>query len=334
MSRGIPDREDSISSPSLPEKESPELFARVCDRASIYEVSPRDGLQNEAALIPLEGKRRLIHALIDAGLKRIEMTSFVSPKWIPQLADAAELAKSIQAPPGITLSALCPNAKGLERALGAGLSEIAVFLSASEAHNKMNINKTIAETLDVFQEIVPPAREAGLRIRAYISTVWGCPYQGQVDPKIALQIARRLLDLGCYQISLGDTIGIGTPRQTKDIVLRFLDEMPPERFALHMHDTRGTALANILVGLELGVRDFDASVAGVGGCPYAPGAAGNMATEDLVFMLHGMGVATGIDLDKLIEAGNVAEQVIGRPLPGKVHRAGPFRLRNPSHKKS
>ncbi len=317
MSRGIPD-----------------LFARVSDRASIYEVSPRDGLQNEAALIPLEGKRRLIHALIDAGLTRIEMTSFVSPKWIPQLADAAELAKSIQAPPGITLSALCPNAKGLERALGAGLSEIAVFLSASEAHNKMNINKTIAETLDVFQEIVPPAREAGLRVRAYVSTVWGCPYQGQVDPKIALRIARRLLDLGCYQISLGDTIGIGTPRQTKDIVLLFLDEMPPERFALHMHDTRGTALANILVGLELGVRDFDASVAGVGGCPYAPGAAGNMATEDLVFMLHGMGVATGIDLDKLIEAGNVAEQVIGRPLPGKVHRAGPFRLRNPSHKKS
>lgn len=332
MSRENADREDGSDSSSLPSRA--DLFARVTDRASIYEVSPRDGLQNEAALIGIEGKRKLIFALIDAGLKRIEMTSFVSPKWIPQLADAEELAKSMTAPEGVTLSALCPNAKGLERALGAGLREIAVFLSASEAHNKMNINKTIAETLDVFQEIVPPAREAGLKVRAYISTVWGCPYQGPVDPKITLQIARRLLELGCYQISLGDTIGVGTPRQTKDIVLRFLDEMPAERFALHLHDTRGTALANILVGLELGVRDFDASVAGVGGCPYAPGAAGNMATEDLVFMLHGMGVETGIDLDKLIEAGNIAEQVIGRPLPGKVHRAGPFRLRNPSHRKT
>jgi hydroxymethylglutaryl-CoA lyase len=261
------------------------------------------------------------------------MTSFVSPKWVPQLADAGELAQSLKPPEGVTLSALCPNAKGLERALAAGLKEIAVFLSASETHNKNNVNKSIADTLAVFSEIVPPAREAGLTVRAYVSTVWGCPYEGDVDPKKVVWIAKRLLELGCYQISLGDTIGIGTPRQTREIVRRFLDEMPPERFALHLHDTRGTALANILVGLEMGVRDFDASVAGVGGCPYAPGAAGNMATEDLVFMLHGMGVATGVDLDKLIEAGNVAEQVIGRPLPGKVHRAGPFRLRSISHRK-
>lgn len=310
-----------------------DLFGRMSDSASIYEVSPRDGLQNEAALIPIEGKRRLIDALIGAGLRRIEMTSFVSPKWVPQLADAEELARTLTPPEGVTLSALCPNAKGLERALSAGLQEIAVFLSASETHNRMNINKTIADTLSVFSEIVPPAREAGLRVRAYVSTVWGCPYEGDVDPAKVLWIAKELLSLGCYQISLGDTIGIGTPRQTRDIVKRFLDEMPPEKFALHLHDTRGTALANALVGLELGVRDFDASVAGVGGCPYAPGAAGNMATEDLVFMLHGMGVATGVDLDKLIEAGNVAEQVIGRPLPGKVHRAGPFRLRSVSHRK-
>jgi hydroxymethylglutaryl-CoA lyase len=293
-----------------------DLFARVTDSASIYEVSPRDGLQNEAALIPIEGKRRLIDALIAAGLRRIEMTSFVSPKWVPQLADAEELARTLRPPEGVTLSALCPNAKGLERALSAGLKEIAVFLSASETHNKMNINKTIADTLSVFSEIVPPAREAGVKVRAYVSTVWGCPYEGDVDPKKALWIAKELLDLGCYQVSLGDTIGIGTPRQTRDIVQRFLDEMPAEKFALHLHDTRGTALANILVGLELGVRDFDASVAGVGGCPYAPGAAGNM-----------------VDLDKLIEAGNVAEQVIGRPLPGKVHRAGPFRQRSVSHRK-
>lgn len=309
-----------------------DLFARVPDAVSIYEVSPRDGLQNEATPIPLEGKRRLIDALCAAGLRRIEITSFVSPKWVPQLADAEELARTIRPPEGVTFSALCPNARGLERALAAGLREIAVFLSASESHNRANVNKSIADTLSVFSEIVPPAREAGLLVRAYVSTVWGCPYEGDVDPARVVQIAERLLDLGCYQISLGDTIGVGTPRQTREIVRRFLDAMPPERFALHLHDTRGTALANILVGLEMGVRDFDASVAGVGGCPYAPGAAGNVATEDLVFMLDGMGVATGVDLDRLIEAGNVAEQVIGHPLPGKVHKAGPFRLRRPPTK--
>ena len=305
----------------------PDLFGRVPDRASVYEVSPRDGLQNEDTMIPIEGKRRLIAALIDAGVSRIEITSFVSPKWIPQLADAEELARSIAPPDGVTFSALCPNARGLERALAVGLKEIAVFLSASESHNKANLNKTIADTLAVFEEIVPPAREAGLRVRAYLSTVWGCPYEGDVDPKAVLRISRKLLELGCYQVSLGDTIGVGNPRQTREIVSRFLDEMPAESFALHLHDTRGTALANALVGLELGVRDFDASVGGVGGCPYAPGAAGNLATEDLVYLLHGMGVETGVDLDKLIVAGNIAEQVIGRPLPGKVHKAGPFRLR-------
>ena len=305
----------------------PDLFAGVTDRASVYEVSPRDGLQNEAALISIEGKRRLIEALCAAGLTRIEITSFVSPRWVPQLADAEELARTMKPPPGVTYSALVPNARGLERALETGLGEIAVFLSSSETHNKMNVNKTIADTLSVFEEIVPPAREAGIAVRAYLSTVWGCPYEGPVDPGRSLQITRRLLELGCYQVSISDTIGVGTPRQTRDIVKRFLDEMPATSFALHFHDTRGTALANVLVGLELGVRDFDASVGGVGGCPYAPGAAGNLATEDLVFMLQGMGVETGIDLDRLIAAGNVAEQVIGRPLPGKVHKAGPFRRR-------
>jgi len=304
-----------------------DIFDRVTDRASIYEVSLRDGLQNEAALIPIEGKKRMIQALIDAGLRRLEITSFVSPKWVPQLADAEELGAAVKAPPGVTFSALVPNARGLERALFCGIPEIAVFLSASETHNKMNVNKTIADTLAVFEEIVPPAREAGVAVRAYVSTVWGCPYEGAVDPTKVLQISRRLVELGCYQVSLGDTIGVGTPRQTREIVLRFLDAMPVQQFALHLHDTRGTALANVLVGLELGVRDFDASIGGVGGCPYAPGASGNLATEDLVYMLHGMGVETGVDMEKLLAAGNVAEQVIGRPLPGKVHRAGPFRLR-------
>lgn len=315
--------------PNASEAPLPDLFARAPDEVSIYEVSPRDGLQNEAAMIPIEGKKRLLQALVNAGLRRIEITSFVSPKWVPQLADAEDLARDFRPPPGVTFGALCPNARGLERALATGLTEIAVFLSASETHNKMNINKTIADTLSVFEEIVPPAREKGLAVRAYVSTVWGCPYEGPVDPKKSLWIAKRLIDLGCYQVSLGDTIGVGTPKQTDTIVRMFADEMPLSRIALHLHDTRGTALSNILVGLQLGVRDFDSSVAGVGGCPYAPGAAGNVATEDLVYLMNGMGVKTGVDLDLLIEAGNVAEQVIGRPLPGKVHKAGPFKLRKP-----
>jgi hydroxymethylglutaryl-CoA lyase len=303
------------------------LFDDVPADVSLYEVSPRDGLQNEPTIVPLHAKQRLIEALVAAGLRRVEITSFVSPRWVPQLADAEELSTTLREPDGVTFSALCPNAKGLERALAAGLREIAVFLSASETHNKKNVNKSIDATLGVFSEIVPPARDAGLRVRGYLSTVWGCPYEGDVSPAASMRIARRLLDLGCYQVSLSDTIGVGTPKQTRDLMKRALDELPREAVAMHLHDTRGTALANILVGLELGVRHFDGSVAGVGGCPYAPGAAGNMATEDLVFLLDGMGVTTGVDLEKLIEAGNVAEQVIGRPLPGKVHRAGPFRLR-------
>jgi hydroxymethylglutaryl-CoA lyase len=305
----------------------PDLFAEVGDRASVYEVSPRDGLQNEAALISLEGKRRLIEALCAAGLTRIEITSFVSPRWVPQLADAEELARTMKPPPGVTYSALVPNARGLERALETGLGEIAVFLSSSETHNKMNVNKTIADTLDVFEEIVPPAREAGVAVRAYLSTVWGCPYEGPVDPARSLAITRRLLELGCYQVSISDTIGAGTPRQTQRILELFLAEIPPEKIAMHMHDTRGTALANILVGLEMGIRNFDSSVGGLGGCPYAPGAAGNIATEDLVYMLHGMGIGTGIDLERLVEAGKAAESIVGRHLPGKVHQAGVRSLR-------
>jgi hydroxymethylglutaryl-CoA lyase len=298
------------------------LFDATADRVSVYEVSLRDGLQNERATVPLRGKLRLVDALVAAGLKRIEITSFVSPKWIPQLADADEVAEHARAPEGVTFSALCPNAKGLERARAAGIREIAVFISASETHNKKNVNKTVAETLAAFEETIGPARAAGMRVRAYVSTVWGCPYEGEVDPKRAMAIATRLLAMGCYQVSLSDTIGAGTPRQTERILEMALAEIPREQIAMHMHDTRGTALANVLVGLEMGVRDFDASVGGLGGCPYAPGAAGNLATEDLVYMLQGMGVATGIDLDRLVEAGKVAESIVGRLLPGKVHQAG------------
>jgi hydroxymethylglutaryl-CoA lyase len=303
------------------------MFDAVPPEVSVYEVSPRDGLQNEAAPVSIEGKRELVLALVAAGLRRIELTSFVAPRWVPQLSDAEALAASLSVPKDVTLSALCPNAKGFERARSAGLHEIAVFLSASETHNQKNTNKSIEQSFEAFAEVVPPAIEAGMRVRAYVSTVWGCPYEGEVDPKVGIDLSRRLIELGCYQVSLGDTIGVGTPVQTRDIVRAFLSEFPTEKLALHFHDTRGTALANALVGLELGVRDFDASVAGLGGCPYAPGAAGNLATEDLVYMLEGMGIRTGIDLELLIEAGRVAERVVGRKLPGKVHQAGPRKRR-------
>jgi hydroxymethylglutaryl-CoA lyase len=308
------------------------LFAKVPERVSVYEVSPRDGLQNESATVPLAGKLRLVDALVAAGLRRVEITSFVSPKWIPQLADADDVAEHVlahEAPQarGVTFSALCPNPRGLERAKKAGLREIAVFLSASETHNKKNVNKTIEATLAAFAETIGPAREAGMRVRSYVSTVWGCPYEGDVPPARSIAIAKKLFEMGCYQISLSDTIGAGTPKLTREIVSRALGELPNEAVALHMHDTRGTALANILVGLELGVRTFDGSVGGMGGCPYAPGAAGNVATEDLVYMLHGMGIETGIDLERLVDAARAAESIVGRSLPGKVHQAGLKSLR-------
>ncbi|MBO6937849.1 MAG: hydroxymethylglutaryl-CoA lyase [Deltaproteobacteria bacterium] len=298
------------------------MFDSLPDQVSIYEVSPRDGLQNESAQVATHAKVRLIEALVDAGLKRVEVTSFVSPKWVPQMADADQVCQMIDRHEGVTYSALVPNARGLERAMKANLDEVAVFISASETHNRKNVNKTVAQTMAAFEKVIGPAVEAGLKVRGYVSTVWGCPYEGDVDPAAALTIARELIDRGCYQVSLGDTIGVGTPLQTRRILELFLAELSAEKLALHLHDTRGTALANVLVGLEMGIRDFDASVGGLGGCPYAPGAAGNLATEDLVYTLHGMGVGTGVDMPKVWNAGQVAEAIVGRELPGKVHRAG------------
>lgn len=303
------------------------MWTALPERASIYEVSLRDGLQNEQRPIPTDAKLELAEALFRTGLRRIELTSFVSPKWVPQLADAEEVAARVSPPEGVVLSALVPNAHGFERARGAGLREIAVFLSASETHNRKNTRKSIERSLETFREIIPPALESGMRVRAYVSTVWGCPYEGEIDPKVALDIALELLGLGCYQISLGDTIGVGTPLQTRKICELFLNAVRPEQVALHLHDTRGQALANALVGLSMGITHFDAAIGGLGGCPYAPGASGNLATEDLVYMLESMGVGTGVDLDALIEAGKTAERIVGRPLPGKVHQAGRFRPR-------
>lgn len=296
--------------------------AKLPKRVSVYEVSPRDGLQNESAQVATHAKVRLIEALVDAGISRIEVGSFVAPKWVPQMVDADEVCRMIGRRPGVTYAGLCPNARGLDRALAAKVDEIAVFVSASETHNRKNVNKTIGQTLKAFEPVIGPAVEAGLQVRAYVSTMWGCPYEGDVDPKRGLELAQHLLGEGCYQVSLGDTIGVGTPTQTEKILDLFATEVPIEQIALHLHDTRGTALANVLVGLQAGITAFDASVAGLGGCPYAPGAAGNLATEDLVYTLDGMGIETGIDLEKLWQAGQVAEAIVGRELPGKVHRAG------------
>lgn len=294
---------------------------KLPERVTVYEVGPRDGLQNEARNVPTADKIAFIHALAEAGLRHIEITSFVSPRWIPQLADSAEVARGVRRREGLTLSALVPNRRGLDAALAAGMKEIAVFLSASETHNKKNINKTIAETLTAFGEVVAPARAAGVRVRAYVSTVFGCPYEGDVDPARAVWLSRELRAMGVYQVSLGDTIGVANPRQVERVLELVLAEVPVDDVAVHFHDTQGTALANCLAALQLGVTTIDAAVGGLGGCPYAPGAAGNLATDDLVAMLHAMDIATGIDLDKLVEASRLAAAFVGHDLPSKYLKA-------------
>jgi hydroxymethylglutaryl-CoA lyase len=300
----------------------------MASRITVYEVGPRDGLQNESRVVPTDGKLALLGALADAGLTRIEATSFVSPKWIPALADSSDVVERLPARAGVQYVVLVPNGKGLERLLEARGRrtppppvDAAIFLSASETHNRKNVNKSIDETFRAFDEVVGPALAAGLRVRGYVSTAWGCPYEGAVDPRKVASIAERLLGLGCWQVSLGDTIGVGTPNQTRELVGLLASRARPGSIALHLHDTRGTALANVLAGLDAGITTFDASVGGLGGCPYAPGASGNLATEDLVYMLHGMGFETGIDLGKLVDAGALAQELVGRRLPGKALQA-------------
>ena len=301
----------------------------MASRITVYEVGPRDGLQNEARQVPTAGKLELLAALAGAGLSRVEATSFVSPRWIPQLADAGEVVAALPGGAGVAYAVLVPNDKGLARLLqalerrGAGGPRVdaAVFLSASESHNRKNVNKGVAETLAAFEAVVGPARERGLRVRGYVSTAFGCPYEGPVEPARVVAVAEALLALGCEQVSLGDTIGVGTPNQVRRLLELLLGKARPDQLALHMHDTRGTALANVLAGLEGGITTFDSSVGGMGGCPYAPGASGNLATEDLVYMLHGMGHETGIDWNRLVAAGELAEGLVGRTLPSRALRA-------------
>jgi len=288
----------------------------------IYEVGPRDGLQNEKSQVPTAVKIELINRLTDTGLKYIEATSFVSPKAIPQLGDAAEVMEKITRKDGVTYPVLVPNARGMEGALAANVTEIALFTAASEAFTKANINATIDESFARFAPVIESAKANDIKIRGYVSCVLGCPYEGAIAPEKVAAVSKRLLDAGCYEISLGDTIGVGTPDQTKRMVQAVLDAgVPLKKIALHMHDTYGQALANIYAGLQMGVRVIDSSVAGLGGCPYAKGASGNVATEDVLYMLSGLGMETGVDLQKIIETAWFISDVLGRKPSSRLAHA-------------
>jgi isopropylmalate/homocitrate/citramalate synthase len=287
------------------------------DHVHVVEVGPRDGLQNEKVTIPTEAKIDYITALADAGLRTIEAGAFVSPKWVPQMADTAEVYRNIPKDPGVDYPVLVPNLKGLERASEAGVKSIAIFTAASETFNKRNINMSIDESFENYAPVVQRARGEGMRVRGYVSTAFGCPYEGDVAPEKVLEVCARLLDLGCYEVSVGDTIGVGTPVQVQSVTGILLQVIPPSKLAMHFHDTRGTALANTLAALEMGIATFDASSGGLGGCPYAPGASGNMATEDLVYMIEKMGIDTAVDLKLLVAASQIIAPYLDHPLPGR-----------------
>jgi isopropylmalate/homocitrate/citramalate synthase len=291
------------------------------DSVKVVEVGPRDGLQNEKVVIPLQAKVAYIEALGDAGLKVIEAGAFVSPKWVPQMADTADVYAEIPKDPGVEYPVLVPNMKGLERAVESGVKSIAIFTASSNTFNKRNINMTIDESFENYAPVAARAIDEGMRVRGYISTAFGCPYEGDVAPERVLEVAARLLDLGCYEVSVGDTIGVGTPMQVQGVIGMLLQVIPRSRIAMHFHDTRGTALANTLAALEMGIAIFDASSGGLGGCPYAPGASGNLATEDLVYMLDRMGIETGVDLNRLVRASMIIAPYLDHPLPGRYLQA-------------
>jgi hydroxymethylglutaryl-CoA lyase len=288
---------------------------------TIKEVGPRDGLQNEKVFIPTEDKITWINHLSQTGLQYIEITSFVNPRWIPALSDALTVAKGIQKVPGVTYTALVPNRQGLERALEADVEETAVFMSASETHNIKNINKSIIDTFPIIKEVVQDSLAAGKSVRAYISTVFGCPYEGYVGIDQVVPITERLFEMGVTELSLGDTIGVANPKQVQAVLEILLKRFPADKLALHFHDTRGTAIANILASLDMGITTFDSSIGGLGGCPYAPGASGNVATEDVLYMLHQMGIHTGINQEDIIKAARFIQDRIGRALPSRNLKA-------------
>ena len=288
------------------------------DTVTLVEVGPRDGLQNEQQIIPLAAKLELIDDLGAAGMRVIEAGSFVNPKWIPQMADSEDVFAGIARREGVRYTCLTPNLRGLERALAAGVDEVAVFGAASEAFSQKNINCGIDDSLARFADVMSAAQQAKIPVRGYVSCVLGCPYEGEIDPTVVAHVTGKLLDMGCYEVSLGDTIGTGTAGSMATLLQVLLAQYPAEKIAVHCHDTYGQALSNILVALQHGIATVDASVAGLGGCPYAKGASGNVATEDVVYMLQGMGIATGLDLDKLITAGNRISKTLGRPSGSRV----------------
>jgi hydroxymethylglutaryl-CoA lyase len=284
----------------------------------IVEVGPRDGLQNEKNAVPVETKVQFIDMLSDSGLASIEAGAFVSPKWVPQMADTDKVFAAIRKKPGVSYPVLVPNEKGMEAALAAGVKEIAVFAAASETFSQKNINCTIAESLARFAPVMEMAKKNDVRVRGYVSCVLGCPYEGEIQPAAVVTVARALRDMGCYEISLGDTIGTGTPIKTRALLQAVKKDIPLSALAVHFHDTYGQALANILVALEEGVSVIDSAAGGLGGCPYAKGATGNVSTEDVLYMLHGMGIRTGVDLAKVAAAGNFIAAALHRPLVSKV----------------
>ena len=290
-------------------------------RVTVVEVGPRDGLQNEAATIGVDDRVAFVRRLIAAGLRVVEPGALVSPKWVPQMADAAAVMARIKRKPGVTYPVLVPNMKGLEAALAAGAQEIAAFSAATETFSQRNTNCSIAESLERFAPVCKAALEAGIKARGYVSVVLGCPFEGEVNPEVVADLTQRLYEMGCYEVSLGDTIGVGTPGKTQRMLEAVAKRIPAAKLAGHFHDTYGQALANIFASLEMGVAVFDSSVSGLGGCPYAPGATGNVASEDVLFMLDGMGIETGVSMDKLIAAGQFICSFLGRPGHSRAGRA-------------
>jgi hydroxymethylglutaryl-CoA lyase len=284
-------------------------------------VGPRDGLQNEPGEVPTAVKLELIERLAECGLPAIEATAFVSPKWIPQMADHSEVLERVRRKPGVAYPVLTPNLKGFEAARAAGATEVAIFGAASETFSRKNINCSIAESLERFGPVARAAQDAGIRVRGYVSCVLGCPYEGEIAPGKVAEVAAALTEMGCYEVSLGDTIGTGTPGRTQAMIEACARRVPLAQLAGHYHDTYGQALANVYASLELGVATFDASVAGLGGCPYAAGASGNVATEDVVYMLHGLGIATGVDLERLVDTGQWICTLLGKTPSSKAGRA-------------
>ncbi len=295
--------------------------SRLPARVTVVEVGPRDGLQNEATVLTVGDRVAFCRELVAAGLSVVEVGAMVSPKRVPQMAGSDEVLRQVERRPGLRLPVLVPNRKGFEAALAAGAREVAVFTAASETFNRRNINASIDESFARFAEFVPEARRDGLWVRGYVSTCFGCPYEGRVAPEKVVEVARRLVELGCDEVSIGDTIGVAVPSQVADVMGRLGETLPRERLAVHLHDTRGTALANVLAALQEGIAIVDSAAGGLGGCPFAPGASGNLATEDLLYMLHGMGIETGVDLGKVVRASRGLASRLGRALPSRYLQA-------------